>query len=74
MQRSDVKTVQTHEEGAGTSPPISILFHFPAPAGRKHVKKIYFLKMHVFGTKKSGEVSVRGSNFVWRLVHFSSDF
>jgi hypothetical protein len=34
------------------------------------VKKIYILKMHNFGTKKSREVFLRGSNFVWRLVHF----
>ena len=43
---------------------------YDADASEKYVCPNYFLKMLVFGTKKSGEVSVRGSNFVWRLVHF----
>ena len=44
--------------------------HFP-PAGRKHVKNFHLLKMLVFGSKKSGKGSLRGSNLLWRLVHFS---
>ena len=34
------------------------------------MKTFSLLKILVFGPKKSGEVSVRGSNFVWTQMHF----